>query len=322
MKTLTIGKIRGLQQCATQQGKFAILALDHRNNMRRLLHPENEEAAKAEEIIVFKQAVIANLGDTPSAYLLDPLYGAGQAIGMNTLPGRTGLLVALDASGYSGDPTARKSELLQDWSAEKVKRLGANGVKLLVYYHPQSKTHSAIEDLVQRTGESCQKADIPFFLEILTYSPTTEKGKLNGREKTDVILASAEKLTPLGVDVLKAEFPIDMRGNEDFSAWRAGCRQLSQASRVPWILLSASVDYEVFLQQVTTACMGGASGVAAGRAVWKEAVSLAANERDAFLYNQARIRMARLLSLVDALGVPWSSYFQKSSINENWYKTY
>jgi tagatose 1,6-diphosphate aldolase len=322
MKTLTIGKMRGLQQCASPGGKFAVLALDHRNNLRRLLHPENETATRPEEIMAFKQAVLTNLGNVPSAYLLDPLYGAGQAIGTNSLPGGTGLLVAVDASGYTGDPTARQSQLLKDWSVEKVKRLGANAVKLLVYYHPQADTRTAIEELVQQTAEACTLADIPFFLEILTYSPDPAKGKLSGSERSEAVLASAEKLTPLGVDVLKAEFPLDVQQDNDFSEWVAVCRQLSQASQTPWILLSASVDFELFLQQVTAACTGGASGVAAGRAVWKEAVSLNGRDRTDFLSGIAKERMTRLRDLVDAQGVPWHTYYQDVQIDENWYKDY
>jgi tagatose-1,6-bisphosphate aldolase len=322
MRTLSIGKMRGLQQCATPAGKFAVLALDHRNNMRRLLHPEDENATRPEEITTFKQDVLAGLGNVPSAYLLDPIFGAGQAIARGSLPGQCGLLVAVDASGYVGDPTARRSELLEDWSVEKVKRLGSSAVKLLVYYHPQAKSHSAIEVLVAQTAETCQKADVPFFLEILTYSPTAEKGKLTGQEKQEVILASAEKLTPMGVDVLKAEFPMDINQFPDPDTWQGACEQLSRASRVPWILLSASVEYEVFLQQVNAACRGGASGVAAGRAVWQEAVSLSGQARRDFLAGTARERMARLTKLVDELGKPWQGRFEAPSIDENWYRTY
>ncbi len=322
MRTLTIGKMRGLQQCATPAGKFAILALDHRNNMRRLLHPEDDNATRPEEIASFKQDVLDGLGSVPSAYLLDPIFGAGQAIAQGSLPGQSGLLVAVDASGYVGDPTARQSELLEDWSVEKAKRLGASAIKLLVYYHPQGRSHSAIESLVVQTAESCQKAELPFFLEILTYSTTAEKGKLSGQEKQEVILASAEKLTPMGVDVLKAEFPIDIAEFSDPNTWQHACEQLSRASRVPWILLSASVEYEVFLQQVNAACMGGASGVAAGRAVWKEAVTLSGQARRDFLAGTARERMARLTNQVNALGKAWTDFFESPSPDENWYKAY
>ncbi len=322
MKNRTIGKIRGLQQSSTISCKFAILALDHRNNMRRLLHPENEQSTNAREIETFKNQVIAALAEIPSAYLLDPLYGAAQNITTGTLPGSRGLLVALEETGYSGDPMARKSRVLQDWSVEKIKRLGASAAKLLVYYHPQSKTHAQIEALVEETAEDCQKFDIPFFLEILTYPLNPSLKQLEGDERSQVIIASVEKLSSLDIDVLKVEFPVDIQKNPGFESWIGACESLSTACRVPWILLSASADFETFLRQVTAACMGGASGVAAGRAVWKEAATLAESERIQFLRSVAAARMSQIRDLVNALARPWSSFFEADDVNEKWYPGY
>ena len=75
------------------------------------------------------------------------------------------------------------------------------------------------------------------------------------------------------------------------------CEEISEASVTPWILLSAAVDYETFLRQVTIACQSGASGIAVGRAVWQEAVSVLGEERTEFLRNIAYQRMTRLSSL-------------------------
>ncbi len=43
---------------------------------------------------------------------------------------------------------------------------------------------------------------------------------------------------------------------------------------VPWAVLSAGVDHETFVGQVETAMANGASGVIAGRALWKDCISL------------------------------------------------
>lgn len=322
LKTLSIGKMRGLQQCATPQGKFAILALDHRNNMRRLLHPENEELTSSEEIAAFKKQVVTCLGEIPSAYLLDPLYGAAQNIASAALPGSCGLLLAIEESGYTGDASARRSRLLPNWPVEKIKRMGANGVKLLVYYHPRAETHADIENLVQKLAEDCLKADIPYFLEILTYPLDPARKKLSGDERTEVILESARRLTPLGADVLKAEFPLDIEQHPDHADWERACRELTAASTLPWILLSASVEFEVYLRQVEAACKAGASGVAAGRAIWKEAADLPPDERPRFLDETARERMRKVRELVDALGRPWTDCFQAQAVDENWYRSY
>ena len=46
------------------------------------------------------------------------------------------------------------------------------------------------------------------------------------------------------------------------------------AGDVPWAVLSAGVDHETFLGQVETAMANGASGVIAGRSLWKDCISL------------------------------------------------
>ena len=43
---------------------------------------------------------------------------------------------------------------------------------------------------------------------------------------------------------------------------------------VPWAVLSAGVDHETFIGQVETAMRNGASGVIAGRSLWKDCISL------------------------------------------------
>ncbi len=322
MFTRSIGKIRGLQQCATPNGKFAILALDHRNNLRNLLHIQKQDPNANEMMTAFKQDVVKTLADSCSAFLLDPLYGAAQNVATQVLPGNRGLLVALEETGYTGDPSARESQILPDWSVAKVKRMGGSAVKLLVYYHPDSATHTHIEDLVSQVADDCQKTDTPFFLEVLSYPLDPVQKKLEGTERMDVILKSAEKLTPLGADVLKAEFPLDIHTEKSFDRWKAACKELTQKSAIPWILLSASVDFDVFLQQVIAACMAGAAGVAAGRAVWKEATDLSGHDRIHFLQNVAYKRMHRLTELVDALAAPWFNELEQFQIDQEWFKTY
>jgi tagatose 1,6-diphosphate aldolase len=148
MRSLSIGKIRNLQQSATSGGALAVFALDHRGNLRRALRPESPERVTPAEMTAFKLELVSALASTDSAVLLDPEVGAAQSIAAGSLPGRVGLLVAVEASGYTGDPQARQSRILPGWSGAKAKRMGANGVKLPVYYHPDAPTAPEIETLV------------------------------------------------------------------------------------------------------------------------------------------------------------------------------
>src|SRR5258708_9301276 len=130
---LSPGKRRGLQACSTVSGGLAILALDHRNALRNLLPPSSDPSAA---LVRFKLEVVDTLSSAASAVLLDPEFGAAQAILSDTLPGSVGLIVAMEATGYSGNPVERNSRLLGGWSVAKAKKLGANIVNMLVYYHP------------------------------------------------------------------------------------------------------------------------------------------------------------------------------------------
>lgn len=318
-KSLSIGKVRGLQQCSTPRGAISVLALDHRNNLRQALRPEDPESVPDSDLVAFKQQVIGILAPASTAVLLDVQYGAGQCIASAALPGKVGLLTAVEASGYTGAPTARESGLLTGWGVAKAKRMGATAIKLLVYYHPKASTAGMIEDLVGQVSADCAVEDIPLFLETLSYSPNPARKKLDPEERHSVVIETARRLTPLGGDVLKAEFPLDISAGGE---WAKACAELTAASVIPWVLLSASVDYETFLNQVTVACQNGAAGVAVGRAVWKEAVSLAGEARRAFLQEVANPRMSRITALCDALARPWMEYFQLPTLDVGWYEQY
>jgi tagatose-1,6-bisphosphate aldolase len=90
---------------------------------------------------------------------------------------------------------------------------------------------------------------------------------------------------------------------------------------VPWILLSAAVDFETYVRQVTAACSSGASGIAVGRAVWKEAVNMDAASRLEFLRTTARQRLHRLNALCSAIARPLSDFYTAEA-SLDWYKTY
>ncbi len=113
---------------------FSVLAIDHRNNLRQAMNPDTS----TEELIRLKCEIVAALAPACSAVLIDPELGGAQCIAEGALPGNVGLIMALEATGYTGDPTQRESRILEGWSIEKAQRMGASGVKLLVYYHPDA----------------------------------------------------------------------------------------------------------------------------------------------------------------------------------------
>jgi tagatose-1,6-bisphosphate aldolase len=319
----TIGKLRGVQQCTSLHGTFTCLALDHRQNLRRALNPQDPDSVPDSVLTKFKLEVTAALAGEATAVLLDPEYSAAQAVAAGVIPKNAGLVVAVEATGYTGDPAARQSRILPGWSVEKAKRMGASMIKLLIYYHPDAPTAAEIEEFTQQVADDCKKHDLGVMLEPLSYPLDPNEKKLNSDEKRYVVVETTRKLTPLGVDVLKAEFPLDT-ANTDESAWATACAEVSAASVVPWILLSAAVDFETYLRQVTVACNAGASGIAVGRAVWKEAVAMEPDDRDEFLQTIARERLSRLTALCNALAKPWQDFYPnlEQSVPEGWYAQY
>jgi len=314
MKLISIGKLRGLQQISSKRGTFTALALDHRQNLRKA----NPALVSDAELSRFKLDVTKALAHRATAVLLDPEVSAAQAIASRAIP-NVGLVVAVESTGYTGDATARQAQVIPGWTVEKAKRMGASAIKLLVYYHPDSPTAKVTEDFTAKIAEDCIKHDLVLMLEPLSYS-LDENKKLSSDEKRYVVIETAKRLTPLNVDILKAEFPLDI-SDMDESRWMDACKAISSASTVPWILLSAAVEYDVFLRQVTVACNAGASGIAVGRAVWKEAVTMDGDERMKFLRTTAKYRLSRLTSLCHALAKPYTDFYQTEAPFD-WYKTY
>jgi tagatose 1,6-diphosphate aldolase len=321
MAALSIGKIRGLQQCSTQEGAIAVLALDHRGNLRQMLNPAAPGTVTNEQLISFKQQVVGSLSPVSTAVLLDPEFGAAQCVATGKLPGKVGLLVSVEATGYTGDPSARRSRLMQGWSVAKAKRMGASAVKLLVYYHPDADTKNEAEELVQQVAQDCYENDMPMFLEPLSYSPDPAQKKLPPAERRKVVIETARRLTQLGCDVLKAEFPIDYQLNTNEQTWAEACSELTAASQVPWVLLSAAAEFDTFMRMVSVACQQGCSGVAVGRAVWQEAASLQGAEREQFLQNVARPRMEQITALCARLAYPWTECFPPAEVDSHWYQS-
>jgi tagatose 1,6-diphosphate aldolase len=315
MRPISIGKLRGLQQISSKRGTFTALALDHRQNLRKA----NPAFVSDEELSRFKLDVTSVLASSATAVLLDPEVSAAQAIAQHVIPNHAGLVVALESTGYTGEATARQAQIIPGWSVEKARRMGASAVKLLVYYHPDSQTASEIESFIRKIAEDCTKHDLVLMLEPLSYS-LDENKKLSSEEKRYVVVETAKRLTRLGVDILKAEFPLEV-AETDQRVWTEACAEISAVSIVPWILLSAAVDYEVFLQQVAIACNEGASGIAVGRAVWKEAVTMARDERMKFLRITALERISRLSSLCFALAKPYTDFYQAEAPFD-WYRSY
>jgi tagatose 1,6-diphosphate aldolase len=322
MQNLGIGKIRGLQQISTPGGKISVLALDHRNNLRNFMNPTSPKSVTDTQMSLFKQDIVSGIRDSATAVLLDPEVGGAQCIASRSLSGKTGLIVTLESTGYLGSTELRFSQVMPGWSVEKARRMGANAVKLLVYFNPKAKNSEKIKELVVKVAEDCETWQIPLFLETLSYSVDPIEQKLHSDKRYEAVIETARQLTIPGVDILKTEFPLDVKVDMDEKKWARACETLSKASNAPWVLLSASVDYDLFLKQVKVACRSGSTGVAAGRAVWKEAINLTGDARKKYIATTVYDRMQKLTELCEKYGRSWIDFYEADSINSQWFSSF
>ncbi len=326
--SLTIGKRKGLAGTSNSNKVFTVLALDHRQSFAKMLRPSDPDSVRYDEIVKVKSAFVQAISPVVSAVLLDPVYGAAQIIASGALSRGAGMLVAVEETGYTGEPTARLSSLLPGWDIEKSKRMGAEAIKLLVYYHPHAgELAQKQEALVAEVVEACRRADLALFLEILTYSidPNVERQSAQfAANLPEVMVDIATRMSALQPDILKLEFPVNAKFKPDERDWMDACWAVSRASSVPWTVLSAGADFDLFSRQVEAACQAGASGFIAGRSVWKEGVSMPDSERERWLQDVAVARMTRLAEIASQHGKPWTDFYPTPDLSEldGWYERY
>ncbi len=322
---LAPGKVRSLTTTSTPSGIFAMLAVDHRDSMRAVLRPDDPAAIPATELTDVKLWLVEQVAAEATAVMLDPEYSAAQAIAGRRLPGSIGFLAALEAQGYLGDPTARQTSLLDGWSVEKAKRLGASGIKLLVLYRPDVDIANAQDRTIAAVVADCARYEMPLFLEPLAYAVepglSTDDAEFAAKRRR-IVIETVRRLGALGPDVLKVQFPVDTRHETDREVWAEACAELDAASPVPWALLSGGDPFELFLEQVEIACKAGASGFMVGRALWREAITAPPEDRAGLIESLVRPRFRQLRDVAVAHGRDWAERHELPSADEDWYLTY
>ncbi len=330
MSPLSLGKIRCMQQLTNEFGVFAVAAFDHRDGfVAALTQTLGEVEVSWQRIAAEKIRIAQALGPHSSGVLLDPLYSAGPVITAGALPGNVGFAVAREKSSYGSKAMRENTELLPDWSVGAIKRMGGAAVKLLLYYHPEAPNVAEQEATVQALAAECEKHEILFMLEPICYPLDSKQRKTDpdfAQQRPEIIMESARRLVPLGADILKVEFPTEARHETDQGKMTTYCRELSNITAgIPWVLLSAGVDFPTFQLQTEIACAAGASGVVVGRAVWREALDIAdAAVRDHFLSTIAVSRMRVLTDTVNYRATPWATRVEARmpKLEAEWYIEY
>jgi tagatose 1,6-diphosphate aldolase len=326
---LHLGKMRGLRRMATPAGHFNMLAVDQRHQIARLIAKCRgiaEDQVSFADMVAVKRLLVEELGQHASAVLLDPNYCFPAAL--QQLPGRTGLLVALEDNRWEETTGGRLSHSIPDWSVGKIKRCGADGVKVLTWFRPDADPDviARQRSYVEAIGLECRRHDIALVLELLVYP-------LAGRDgRSDDNLESAQRHAALvlesvrefvhpryGIDLLKLESPQpgatlpERDGSTDHERsqrWFDEMGLICREAGIPWVMLSAGVTFPQFERVMEYAYAAGANGFLAGRAIWWEALEsfpdIAAVT--AGLRLQGRAALHRLAELTLRAGANWHGH--------------
>ena len=118
---LTPGKLAGMKAVSNQRGVIAAAAMDQRGSLKKALGAN----AGDKELEEFKVAVAEILTPHASAILLDPEWGLPAA---KKRAKNAGLLLAYEKTGYDKTGPGRLGDLLDHWSAKRLKA-GRRGLR-------------------------------------------------------------------------------------------------------------------------------------------------------------------------------------------------
>ena len=304
---------------------IAALANDQRGALKRLLAAAAGGGGFANDILVdFIKVISSELTPYASYILLDAEYGVTAS---ELRHADCGFIAAYEKTEYDASTPGRLPDLLPIWSAKRIKELGADAVKILLYYDVDDKPeiNDIKHTLVERVGSECIAEDIPYFVEILTYDASDmdvtsreyaslKPHKVNG--------AMREFSKPrYNADVLKVEVPVNMNFVEDYTSEepvytadeaRAYFKEQSEATHLPFIYLSAGVSAKLFQETLVFSKESGSTfnGVLCGRATWKDAVAIFAKEGEeaakAWLADQGRRNVEELNDVLVTKASPWT----------------
>lgn len=323
MMQLSPGKLWGMRRMSDAGGRFKMTAVDQRPPIKGPIAKHyGLQEAPYDDVARFKALLIETLQAESSAMLLDPHYAIPRGIGL--MSPQKGLIVTLEDSIFHETGGGRLSSRIDDWSVEKIKRLGGDAVKVLAWYRTDAdeKTNAHQRDFVKQIGDSCHRFDLPFLLELLVYplahdvQQTTDYVEMRGK-KADAVLKSLEEFAKpdYGVDVFKLESPLNAEDvpGVDGNDWQKVQTVFDEMGRLagrPWVMLSAGAGKEQFRNILTHAYKAGASGYLAGRAIWLDSFAHFPDwaRMRAELSRDAASYMRDLNALTDRDAMPWPDH--------------
>lgn len=279
-------KKQRLLKLVDNRGVIAAMAIDQRGSLAKMLGSALGHEATEQEVETFKKICVEILTPYASAVLIDSEYGM-PALAVKNVD--AGVLLAYEKTGYDATVKGRLPDLLDGYSAARLREEGADAVKLLVYYDPfdVDEINDVKKKFIRDVGEECVREEMPYFLEIVCYSDSLDsKGMEFAKEKPRMVKAYMQEFSKpeYSVDVLKVEMPFNalfvegIGSGPEFAYTREEAlditRDVASVCEIPFIYLSAGVTIDQFLASLDLVSEAGVkySGVLCGRATWQNGV--------------------------------------------------
>ncbi len=292
-KQMSRGKFDRLQKLSNDNGIIAALAIDQRGSMKRIMRAAAEKAGKTyslDMVYEFKELVAQELTKYASGLLIDEELGFK---GMKSMDKSAGLILSYEKTGYDADEEGRFPELLPNESMQRLVDKGADAAKVLIYYNPDDKPE--INDVkhafVERLGYEALAADLPLFVELVSYTDAIpdQKSREYAIAKPELVLNGMKEFSKAkyNIDVIKAEIPVNWDFVEGYA--KDGVDPAYSQDEVakifdgmnseidrPFIYLSAGVPAETFRDELIFAGKSGNqyNGILGGRATWLNGVEV------------------------------------------------
>jgi tagatose 1,6-diphosphate aldolase len=274
--------------------------------------------------VAVKRVIAETLAAHASAVLVDPIWAYPAVI--HALAAHRGLILTLEDHRFEETSRGRKTHAIEGWSVAKIKRLGADGVKVLAYFRPDTPREITEHQkrFVRAVGDACRRFDIPFVLELLVYPLKAPAGGNDHPEdpqrRPELVIESVKAFAAkeFGVNIFKLESPIpaesvpDPEEGDEAEITRVQdlFNQLGKAAGRPWVMLSAGAGQGAFKRVLHYAFKAGASGFLAGRAIWLDAAQ-AFPDLDAMragMREGSATYLREITALARAEATPWHKH--------------
>ena len=293
MSRMTTAELRAYQQICQRNGAIMVIACDQRGGIRELLSPDKAGRAAISDDMLgdVKIDVVQHLAAHAPSVLLDAVCAVPRVVDEGALPRDVALLIGLDASGFDATPEGyRLSRLSPGVDARRVRGLGAVGAKLMIYLRADQLQADKLNlALLDQCVADFAAEDVLLVTEFLTYALPGETPQAYKAATRSLIVEGARLCVAHGAKVLKIPYP---------GTAEACAAVTALAGPIPWAVLSAGVDHETFMGQVQIALDNGASGVIAGRSLWKDCVSLDRARQRELLSTRAVARLNEIQAIL------------------------